>query len=210
MSKNYLFNEGENPKTYAERLQKQLDEYKEKINGIKDPKELEGEEKECINELDKYDEYLKSTEYVLPDDVTFDGTRYTKKDISSAILYFINKMEIKWDFTLGLYELSKLWRGDVSKLNFRELDSTLRTLDQVQFKGFKEWKDILSVNEYFKSVNEQFTIDTAGMIYLHQRHNAVIERQELVKTIPSVPEQKVDEESKRQKKSTKKEKELVE
>lgn len=183
MSKNYLINDGETSKDFAERLQKILDEYKETVSKIKSKEELEKEEKKCIDELEKYDDYIKKTSYKLQDDVTFDGTHYTKKDIATSIMYFLNKMEVKWDFTLGLYELSKLWRNNVEELNFNQLDSTLRTLDQVQFRGFKEWKDILAINEYFKANNEQFSIDTAGLIYLHQLHNAVLEQQDLIKTV---------------------------
>lgn len=195
MSKNYLWNEGETPQQFAERLQKELDEYKTKISGIKTKEELDEEEKLCNDELDKYEKYLNETEYNISDGVDFDGTHYTKKDISTEIIYFLNKMEVKWDFTLGLYELSKLWRNNVDVLNFKQLDSTLRTLDQVQFKGYKEWKDILSINEYFKAVHSEFSIDTAGMIYLHQRLNAVLEQMELIKTVPGSDDKPTTKES---------------
>lgn len=185
MSKNYLWNEGETPQQFAERLQKQLDEYKEKVIGIKTKEGLDDEEKLCNDDLDKYEAYLKETEYSLADGVDYDGTHFTKRDITTAILYFLNKVEVKWDFTLGLYELSKLWRNNIEQITFHQMDSTLRTLDQVQFKGFKEWKDILAINEYFKHNNDEFSIDTAALIYLHQRHNAVLEQMELIKTIDS-------------------------
>lgn len=184
-TKNYLWNEGETPQQFAERLQKQLDEYKTKILDLKTKEELDEEEKIRQAELEKYEKYLKETVYELSDGVEFDGTKYSKKEIESSILYFLNKLEVKWDFTLGLYELSKLWCNNVEQITYGQLDSTLRTLDQVQFKGRKEWKDILAINEYFKYNNEQFSVDTAGLIYLHQCHNAVMEQQDLVKTIES-------------------------
>jgi hypothetical protein len=104
-------------------------------------------------------------------------------------------MEVKWDFTLGMYELSKMWRNDVTQLNFHEMDSTLRTLDQVQFKGWKEWKDILAINEYFKANNDQFSVDTAGFIFLHQKHNAVLEQMELIKTVGDTHKEVEDDKS---------------
>lgn len=185
MSKNYLWNEGETPQQFAERLQKQLDEYKSQVANIKTKEGLDDEEKLCNDELDKYEAYLKETAYVLAESVDYDGTHFTKRDITTAILYFLNKVEVKWDYTLGLYELSKLWRNNIEQITFHQMDSTLRTLDQVQFKGFKEWKDILAINEYFKHNNDEFSIDTAALIYLHQRHNAVLEQMELIKTIDS-------------------------
>jgi hypothetical protein len=185
MSKNYLWNEGETPQQFAERLQKQLDEYKSQVANIKTKEGLDDEEKLCNDELDKYEAYLKETAYVLAESVDYDGTHFTKRDITTAILYFLNKVEVKWDYTLGLYELSKLWRNNIEQITFHQMDSTLRTLDQVQFKGYKEWKDILAINEFFKNNNDEFSIDTAGLIYLHQRHNAVMDQQELIKTIDS-------------------------
>lgn len=183
MTKNFLWNEGETPKEFAERLQKQLDEYKLKVAEIKTKDELDAEEKVRMDEISKYENYLKETVYTLADSVEFDGSKYSKKEIASTILYFLNKIEVKWDFTLGLYELSKLWANNVEQITYGQMDSTLRTLDQVQFKGRKEWKDILAVNEYFKHNNEEFSIDTAGLIYMHQCHNAVMDQQELIKTI---------------------------
>lgn len=201
MSKNYLWKEGETPQQFAERLQKNLDKYKEKVSALKKKEELDKEEKLCNDDLDKYEAYLKDTAYVLADGVDYDGTHFTKKDIATAILYFLNKMEVKWDFTLGLYELSKLWRNNVEQITFHQMDSTLRTLDQVQFRGFKEWKDILSVNEYFKHNNDEFSIDTAGLIYLHQRNNAVLEQMELAKTVGTTEPKEKETVSKSEKKA---------
>lgn len=181
--KNYLWNEGESAKDFATRLQSELDEYKKTVEGIKTKEEAEAEEKKCIEEIEKYEKYIEQTVYELQNEVVFDGTKYSKKDIEQSIMYFIGKQEVKWDFTLGLYELYKLWKNNVTQLSFHELDSTLRVLDQCQFKGFKEWKDILAVNEYFKANHEQFSIDTAGTIFLAQKHNAVLERMELIKTV---------------------------
>lgn len=200
MSKNYLWNEGESAKDFATRLQSELDEYKKKVLDMKTSEELEEEEKKCIEDINKYEEYINTTVYELPSNVIYDGTTYSKKDIATSIMYFLNKQDIKWDFTLGLYELYKLWRNDIQQLNFRELDSTLRVLDQCSFKGFKEWKDILAINEYFKANHEQFSIDTAGTIYYAQRHNAVMEQMELIKTVSS---NQTAEEEKTKKKSKK-------
>jgi hypothetical protein len=181
--KNYLWKEGESAKDFATRLQSELDEYKKKVLDLKTIEDAELEEKACIEDAEKYEKYIAQTAYELKNDVTYDGSHYTKREIATMIMYFIGKQEVKWDFTLGLYELYKLWKNDVNVLTFRQLDSTLRVLDQCQFKGFKEWKDILAINEYFKSNHEQFSIDTAGTIYLAQRHNAVMDQMELLKTI---------------------------
>lgn len=183
MEKNYLWKEGESAQEFAARLQGELDNYKKTVLDLKTTEECEAEEKKCIEDLEKYDQYIQQTIYEMAPDVIYDGTHYSKREIATAIMYFIGKQDVKWDFTLGLYEIYKLWKNDVQQLTFRQLDSTLRVLDQCTFKGFKEWKDILAINEYFKANHEQFSVDTAGTIYLAQRHNAVLEQMDLVKTI---------------------------
>lgn len=177
---NYLLKENETSLEFAQRLQNELDEYKKQVSEIKDIEELNRLESECQEALKEYDEYIKTVTYTLPANVVFDGKKYKKSEIAKAIVYFINKIEVKWDYTLGLYELTKLWKtGDPETLTFGQMDSTLRCLDQVMFRGINEWTDILAINEYFKANHEEFSIDTATHIYLAQRHNAVLERIDL-------------------------------
>lgn len=177
---NYLLKENETSLEFAQRLQNELDEYKKQVSEIKDIEELNRLESECQEALKEYDDYIKTVTYTLPANVVFDGKKYKKSEIAKAIVYFINKIEVKWDYTLGLYELTKLWKtGDPESLTFGQMDSTLRCLDQVMFRGSNEWADILAINEYFKANHEEFSIDTATHIYLAQRHNAVLERIDL-------------------------------
>lgn len=177
---NYLLKENETSLEFAQRLQNDLDEYKKHVSEIKDIEELNKLESECQKALEEYNEYIKAVTYKLPSSVVFDGKKYKKSEIAKAIVYFVSKIEVKWDYTLGLYELTKLWKnGDPETLTFGEMDSTLRCLDQVMFRGFNEWTDILAINEYFKANHEEFSIDTATHIYLSQRHNAVLERIDL-------------------------------
>lgn len=178
---NYLLKENETAIDFAKRLQGELNDYKEKIKSIKDKETLDEEEKKCQEALSEYEEYVKGVSYELAKDVTYDGTKFKKGEICDRIVYHLNKLEVKWDYTIGLYGLSKLWKSKPDTLTFGELDSTLRSLDQVMFKGFKEWQDILAINEYFKANHEEFSIDTATHIYLAQRHNAVLEQIELTK-----------------------------
>lgn len=186
---NYLLKENETAIEFATRLQAELDNFKVELNKIKDMDQLTQMETECQVRLEEYDNYIKEVIYKLPASVTFDGKKYMRSKVASMIVNFLNKVEVKWDYTLGLYELSKIWRNEETKtLTFGQMDSTLRCLDQVMFKGFSEWSDILVINEYFKANHEEFSIDTATHIYLSQMHNAVLERIELVKAVNSTEE----------------------
>ena len=54
-----------------------------------------------------------------------------------------------------------------------------------------EWRDILIVNEYMKSLHEQYAKDTTQHIALGHRHNAIISQRDLITKV--VSEQKQEE-----------------
>ena len=164
----------------AERLQKEVDAYKEMVSTKETQEELDELEKEIMKEMDAYDEYIKSVRYNLPETTVFEGKTYTRSAIADKITYFISKIEQTWQYVLGLYELCKYWKSNETEIAFGPLDSTLRLLDQCKFKGMTEWRDILIVNEYMKALHEQYAKDTTQHIALAQRHNAIIQQRDLI------------------------------
>jgi hypothetical protein len=176
----------------AERLQKEVDAYKEKVSKVETQEELDELEKEIMKEMDAYDEYIKSVRYPLQAEVAFEGKMYTKADVAGKIIYFISKIEQSWQYVLGLYELCKLWKTpSFNEITFGALDSTLRLLDQCKYQGMTEWRDILIVNEYMKSLHEQYAKDTTQHIALGHRHNVIISQRDLITKV--VSEQKQEE-----------------
>ena len=167
----------------AQRLQKEVDEYKKTLEDITDIESLKEEEKKCIEALDEYDKYISGVTYDIPESVTFEGKKYSRKDVAGKIIYFIGKNEVTWQYTLGLYELCKLWKSDVKTVTYKQLDSTLRVLEQPKFRGFEEWRDILMINEYMKALHEDYTKDLATQIALSQKHNSVLERMDLISPV---------------------------
>ena len=120
----------------------------------------------------------------------YNGKRYTKKEIVAKIVYFLNKLEVKWEQTLGLYQLVTMWKSDdFNKIPYRVYDSTLRCLNQVTFKGLSEWTDILAANEYLSNCHNEYSLDTGMLIYLSECHNALMNKmKELEPQDESVPE----------------------
>ena len=167
----------------AERLQKEVDAYKEMVSTKETQEELDELEKEIMKEMDAYDEYIKGVRYALPESTVFEGKTYTRSVVADKITYFISKIEQTWQYVLGLYELCKYWKSNETKIAFGPLDSTLRLLDQCKFKGMTEWRDILIVNEYMKALHEQYAKDTTHHIALAQRHNAIIQQRDLIAPI---------------------------
>lgn len=165
----------------AKRLQAEVDAYKKEIEGINDVEVLKEKEKEIIAEMDKFDEYIKSRTYPVPNGVDFEGEHYSRSDVSGKIIYFINKNEVQWQYTLGLYQLCRFWKNTSNEvITYGQLDSTLRILEQQKFRGFDEWRNILLVNEYMKALHEDYTKDLAVQIALSQKHNSILERMDLI------------------------------
>ena len=164
----------------AERLQKEVDAYKEMVSTKETQEELDELEREIMKEMDVYDEYIKGIRYTLPENTVFEGKTYTRSAVADKITYFISKIEQTWQYVLGLYELCKYWKSNETEIAFGPLDSTLRLLDQCKFQGMTEWRDILIVNEYMKALHEQYAKDTTRQIALAQRHNAIIQQRDLI------------------------------
>lgn len=175
----------------AERLQKDLDEYKKFIETVNSQEKLNELEEDIMKEMDKNDAYLKDVRYALPDMCMFENTKYSRSDVASKIIYFVSKIEQTWQYVLGLYELCKLWKTtDLKEITFGALDSTLRILDQCKFQGMTEWRDILIINEYMKSLHEAYAKDTTVTIWLSQKHNEIIKRRDLIDPVKSKTEDK--------------------
>lgn len=174
--------QGLNYEEVQDLLKKELDEFQKSIRDEKDVEKLKEIEKDIINELEETDKYFNEVKYSLPKETIFDGHKYSKNDIASKVIYFLNKNEVEWQYTLGLYQLVNLWKNkDLSEIEYKAYDSTLRCLNQIRFKGYQEWLDILAINEYMSSCHEQYSIDTTLLWFLSSKHNEVLNQMQLTK-----------------------------
>ena len=110
----------------AERLQKEVDTYKEMVSTKETQEELDELEKEIMKEMDAYDEYIKGVRYNLPENTVFEGKTYTRSAVADKITYFISKIEQSWQYVLGLYELCKYWKSNASEIAFGPLERNHR------------------------------------------------------------------------------------
>lgn len=173
-----------NGRVYAEvekELAAELDAYVKQVNEIMDVNELMKLESDLMKEAEEYDEYLNNVEYQLPEDTNFENTHYSRNDVAKYILAALNKVEVEWSHTLGLFELYNLWRNkDFVKISQKAFDSTLRILNQVKYKGYIEWKEILVVNSYLSQCHNEYSLDTAWNILISEKHNAIMDRVKLI------------------------------
>lgn len=181
-----------NEKNYKEveqTLENELTLYSESISVIDDIEKLEKEEQEVIKELDEYDEYLNSVNYELPRECVYDGEKFNKNEIIQAIIYNLNKIEVEYQYTLGMYQLVKMWKNvDMPTINYKAYDSTLRCLNGCKFKGYQEWRDILMVNSYLSKCHEAYKMDLAYLIYLSTKHNTILDRMKSLNTQEEISE----------------------
>lgn len=161
----------------AKQFDEELTEYAKQVNTIEDRALILDMEQEVMKEQDEVNAYLKDLKYTLPKDVVFDGQKSTVKDVAVKIVYFLNKKEVEWKYTLGLYQLVKFWKSEnPTEVTYGAYDSTLRLLNQVPFAGFQEWRDILTVNEYLKAAHESYSKDTSWLVFCSEKHNVLMDR----------------------------------
>lgn len=182
MTQEFLMNASMEDAT--KQFDQELREYVELVNSIDDVAKLNEMEQEVLKEQDDVNAYLKTVQYELPESVVFDSKEYSVSEIAKAIVYFINKKEVEWKYTLGLYQLVKFWKSNnPSVIDYGVYDSTLRILNQVAFQGFNEWRDILICNEYFKSAHESYSKDTSWLIFTSEKHNVILDRMKMLDSV---------------------------
>ena len=172
-----------------EAMQQELVLYHDVLNELETLEACAAEEGKLMKYMDDVDKRLNEVVYALPESVTFTGKKYTRKDIISKVIYFLNKIEVKWEQTKGMYDLVALWKGDnFTEIPYRAYDSTLRCLNQVSFKGMQEWTDILAVNEYLSVAHNEYSLDTGMLIFYSECHNALMDRMKELNPTADVPE----------------------
>lgn len=172
-------------------LENEIQNYVVTVAELASEEEVIAQEEELMAVMNKNEAYLKSVVYPVATEVEYDGTLYNKKTACGMVADFISTQEVEWSYTLGLYELHKIWKNIPETIQYHAYDSTLRILGGLKFKGVESWKKILAVNEFLGSCHEEYMRDTAYMIYLSNLHNVVIDA--LKKFNPGVPEEEAQE-----------------
>ena len=181
------YKEDESAQEMGDRLQKQADEHKKKLEEVNSLEEIDKMEKEILEILDEFDKYIKQKRYKLPVSVMFDGALYTKEQVGVKIARSLNKKEVQWQYTLGLYQLYKLWSNikQFPTIPYDAYDSTVRVLGDITFKGLSEWKDVLVINEFFINPNKEYYKDSTMLIYYSTLHSQILERKQILTPIQS-------------------------
>jgi len=153
--------------------QQEMDAYKKSIESLS-LEELQAKEQEVIKEADDINK--KISEY------QFKISSKGYKEVAEDIRYFLDKREVEWQYTVGLITMYEFWNpAKVQKqVSYPMFDATVRMLGEMKFKGYKEWKFVVQINDYFKDVRDEYAELTEKIWDNATQHNIILERMELL------------------------------
>ena len=166
---------GKNQQEIQELLEGDVQNFIVQVTELSEEAEVIAAEEEIMAAMNENDAHLRNVVYDVAEEVEYDGQLYNKKTACAMIADFIATQEVEWSYTLGMYELCKLWKACPETIQYHAYDSTLRILGGLKYKGVESWKKILTINEYLGSCHDEYVKDTAYMIYLSNMHNVVID-----------------------------------
>ena len=153
--------------------------------------ELAEIEKELIEEFTENDEYIKNRSYSLPKEVTFqiDNETIPSSKIDDLIINFLNKIEVQYGLSLGIYQGIKFWKEHMSgaEVPYGVYDSTLRLLGQLKFRGESECRSILQVNDYLHEAHPGYLVDSNWVYFLAGKHQAILAAYKEIETEENRP-----------------------
>lgn len=153
--------------------QKELAEYKKLIDS-KTLDEVLEIEKVLIKEADDINEKIQKYEF-----------KISKKGYTAAakaIRYFLDKQTITWQYTVGMIAMYEFWNPDKFPVtvSYPMFDGTLRTLGEMKFTGYKEWKYVVDINDYFKDIRDEYSEITEQIWDNASKHNIICDRIQLL------------------------------
>jgi hypothetical protein len=164
----------ESIKEISEILELDVVAYAEAIAG-ESVEKLKAREAELMDEFKANDEILAKAAYELPDSIDYDGVKLTRSELVNKIIGFLNRIEVEFRATLGIYQGIRFWKTAEKKpIPYGTFDSTLRLLGGLKFKGEKDCYDILVINNWFTSAHEGYSRDNIWTQYLHALHQTIL------------------------------------
>lgn len=166
---------GKNQQEIQLMMESEIQKFIVEVGELNDEAEVIAKEEEIMVAMNENDTHLKSVVYKIAEKCEFDGSVYNADTVCKQVAEMIENNEVEWSYTLGLYELSKLWRAIPETIQYHAYDSTLRVLGGLKYKGRDQWRKILTINNFLGSCHEEYMRDTAYMLYLSNLHNVVID-----------------------------------
>jgi hypothetical protein len=147
---------------------KQISEFKNSLKE-KNLEELKQMEQDIIKKAEEIDKETSNLEFEMP--------KENYKEAATGIRMMLNKKTVEWRFALGMVAMFDFWDPDVRSktIKYPMLDSTLRTLGELQFTGYNEWASVVAVNKYFEGLRQQYVDATEKIYDIAAQHSAIID-----------------------------------
>lgn len=147
-------------------------------------KQLDEQEELLMEVFKANDERMKDVAYA-PDEngASYDGIDVKANDIEKYIVSFLNRLEVEWQASLGIYQAIRFWktRQKDGKIPYAVFDSTLRLLGTLKFKGEQDCFQILVINNWMTTMHKEYLADTGYLQYLSSLHQAIMDAQSKLK-----------------------------
>lgn len=168
---------GRTPEEVSKEFQQKVDAYTEEISKLS-VEELQQEEKKLIPMMNDWDNIVKDIIYDLPKEVASpNGTKVSRTTVGKYICDMLNKVECEFSYTLGYYQLFMWWSKPKAQIDYHTLNGTLHVLGSgLKFRGPSQWEAILTINEYFKSVHNEYAVDNMITYFYGLCHNAILDK----------------------------------
>lgn len=159
-----------------EELEKNLVLVGDALNGFS-KSELASVEQELMGQFRTNDEYLRDRTYQLLETTDFDSRTYEIPEITKMLDEFLSQLEVDFKTSLGVYQAIGFWRSyhKDQPIPYAVLDTTLRLLGLLKFKGYTCLRNILVINQWISTAHLELMRDMIWTEYLHTVHNAILQ-----------------------------------
>lgn len=149
--------------------QKALEAYKKEMSD-KSLEEILEIEKGVVKEADEINEKISKYQFKL-------GSK-GYKEAAAAIRYFLDKQTVTWQYTVGMITMYEFWNptSNPKTVGYPMFDGTLRTLGELKFTGYDEWKKVIIINDYFKDIRDEYAELTEEIWDNASKHSILCDR----------------------------------
>jgi hypothetical protein len=150
---------------YRQRLQEIVDAYEKTVAEANDITEMEKDYREIQMRKTEMQERLKASSYNVSESAEYNGTNVTRKEVGEKIVLFVTKEPVGFPEIPTMKLIVDYWENPTDTIPFPVYDATVRTLDNVKYRGMMEWDGIMMVSAFFGTMSEPYSIDNITMSY---------------------------------------------
>lgn len=150
---------------YRQRLQEIVDNYEKSVESSNDIAEMEKDYNEIQMRKRELQEQLKMSSYKVSESVEYNGNTVSRKEVGEKIVLFVTKEPVGFPEIQTMKKIVEYWENPSETIQYSVYDATVRTLDNVKYRGVMEWDGILMVSAFFGTMSEPYSVDNITLSY---------------------------------------------